>query len=450
MTNWFASIGTATSGLAAARYGLEVTSQNMSNASTPGYVRQVAEQATVDMRSLGDIVGGHGSMGGVTISGTSRQTDIVLDARLRSEHARGALADTTASTLQSIEAAFPEPGDTGLSAQLSSFWNSWATLANHPNDTATRGVVLQDAASLAGTLHTMSSSLSDATASTAQSFAGHVAAVNTAAGQLATLNTQIAIGAATGGNVNALLDQRDKLVDSLSSLAGASVTVQPNGTADVSIGSKQLVAGATANTLTANSGYGLQLGGATVTAASGSLAAETTALTSTLPGYAAQLDAVANGVVAAVNNAQHAGYDLAGTAGADVFSGSGAAGITVSMTDPNKLAASGSPGGNLDGSNALALSLTGAKAGSPDAAYAGLIGSLGTASALAQQQAGTQDSIVANVESMKSSVSGVSLDEEAANMLMYQQAFNASSRVLTTLDSMLDTLINHTGLVGLQ
>ena len=132
-----------------------------------------------------------------------------------------------------------------------------------------------------------------------------------------------------------------------------------------------------------------------------------------------------------------------------MFSGSGAAGIHVAITDPSLIAASGAPGGNLDGSNALAISQLGAASGSSDALYATLVGDLGTASAVAQQQATTQDAVVANVEALKSSVSGVSLDEEAANMLTYQQAFNASSRLLTALDSMLDTLINHTGLAGL-
>jgi len=73
---------------------------------------------------------------------------------------------------------------------------------------------------------------------------------------------------------------------------------------------------------------------------------------------------------------------------------------------------------------------------------------MGTASSLATQQQSTQAAVVSNVDSLHASVNGVSYDEEVSNMLTYQHAFSASSRVLTTIDQMLDTLINHTGVVG--
>lgn len=451
MTSWFAGLNQAASGLNAARYGLSVVSQNMANAGTPGYTRQVADQESVDMSSVSGIFTGHGSMGGTTVAATSRQTDPVLDARVRSEDARGALADTAATQLGFVQSVFQEPSDGALAGQLTDFWAAWGTLANDPGSIPTRSVVLQDAAKLAGTLNTMSSSLSDVVAGVSQNLTDDVAAVNSAAGRLATLNGQIAVGTATGGNVNSLLDQRDQLLDTLSKLTGASATIGANGAADVSLGGQSLVSGVTATTMSVDAGYAVSVGGTAVPVGSGSIGAETIALTTTLPGYQGQLDAVANGIVSTVNGIQSGGYDLDGAnPAADLFTGSGAAGITVAFTDPRKIAASSTPGGNLDGGNALKAAQAGAAPGSPDATYAALVGDVGAATALAQQQASTQDSVVANVAALKSSVSGVSLDEEAANMLMYQQAFNAASRVLTTMDSMLDTLINHTGLVGLQ
>lgn len=450
MSNWFAGINQAASGLNAARYGLSVVGQNMTNADTPGYTRQVADQATVDMSGLSGLFSGRGTLGGVSVVGTTRETDPALDGRVRSEHSRGALADTTASQLQAVESVFPEPSDSGLAAQLSDFWASWGTLASHPGDAATRGVVLKDAGQVADTLNALSDSLNDVMASTSSALDNDVAAVNGSASRLADLNGRIAIAAATGANTNALLDQRDQLLDSLSKLAGASVTIGTNGTADVSLGGQSLVSGVTAATVTVAAGYAVQVGGTAVTVGSGSIGAETTALTTTLPGYQSQLDAVADNVSSTVNQIQATGYDLSGSAGAAMFGGSGAAGIHVVLTDPAGIAASATAGGNLDGSHAVAAAETGAQAGSPDAQYAALVGDVGSASAIAQQRATTQDALVSNVDALKASVSGVSLDEEASSMLVYQQAFNASSRVLTALDSMLDTLINHTGLVGLQ
>ena len=80
--------------------------------------------------------------------------------------------------------------------------------------------------------------------------------------------------------------------------------------------------------------------------------------------------------------------------------------------------------------------------------YTALVGDVAAKSAFAQQQQSTQASVVSSVENLQASVSGVDENEEVSKMLTYQHAFSAASRVLTTMDSMLDTLINHTGLVG--
>lgn len=450
MTSWFAGLGQASSGLEAARYGLNVVSQNMANANTPGYTRQVADQQSVVTGGASGIFSGPGTNGGTAIAATTRQTDPVLDARVRNEHARGALADTAATTLSGVESVFQEPSDDALGGQLSDFWNAWGALANNPGSSAVRGVVVKDAATLVGTLNTMSASFDDAVQSVSANLTGDVASVNTAAGQLASLNGQIAVATATGANANGLLDQRDQLLDTLSKLTGATVTLQANGSATVAVGGQTLVDGVTASPMTVGGSFALSLGGAAVSIGSGSIGARTTALTVTLPNYRGQLDTVADAVASTVNSVQNKGYDLAGNAGTAMFSGAGAAGITLAFADPSLIAASSSPGGNYDGSNALAASQSATANGSPDALYARLVGSVAASSAVAQQQSNTQDAVVAGVDSLKSSVSGVSLDEEAASMLQYQQAFNASSRVLTTIDSMLDTLINHTGLVGLS
>jgi flagellar hook-associated protein 1 FlgK len=131
-----------------------------------------------------------------------------------------------------------------------------------------------------------------------------------------------------------------------------------------------------------------------------------------------------------------------------MFSGSGAAGITVAMTSPWDVAASSAPGGNLDGGNALAASRLGTNPGSADKLYTSLVGEIGQASKLAQQANTTQSSVTSAVDDLRTAASGVSTDEEISNLLTYQRAYQASSRVLTTMDDMLDQLINRTGLVG--
>jgi len=445
----FGMVNQAMTGLTAAQYQLSVVQQNVDNADTAGYTRQVVTQASVDgTYGTHNIQTGPGSLGGVTVVSTDREDDPVIDARQRAAHANSAAADTTATTLSGVENVFPEPTDQGFGAQLSTFWSDWSAVSTSPAaNSGAREVLLTDANSLVDSLHTMAGQLNDMVTATTSSLNADINTVNTSATQLAQLNGQIAVASATGVNANSLLDQRDQLLDSISKATGATVTLAANGTATVAIGGQTLVSGTTASSMTVDSSNQISVGGTAVSVSSGSISSEVTSLSSTIPSYQSQLDAVANALSDAVNSVQAAGFDINGNAGAAMFSGSGAAGITVSMTDPNQIAAS-STGANLDGGNALTASKLGTSASGPDQVYIALVGTVATASANAQQQQTVQDTVSSNLDTLKSSVSGVNYDEEVSNMLLYQHAFQASSRVLTTIDSMLDTLINHTGLVG--
>lgn len=462
----FSGIQQASTSLAASQYGLQIVSQNISNASTPGYTRQSVDLASVD--PVGGVprryaVGG--GPGGVTVTGTSRLNDAVIDARARTEHSRSAMSDTAAAQVSQIEDVFPEPSDTGLSEQLSTFWSDWAKVANDPGATAPRAVLMQDAATVASTLNSMSTSLSDVGAAAAQSLSNDVDSANTAAGQLDSVNTQIAIGTATGASINSLLDQRDVLLDHLSQLVGGVATINANGTADVTVGGQPLVSAATSstpsavNTITVDSSATtpstmVSVGGTAVLLGGGSTAASVNTLTTTLPTVQSQLDDVATALASAVNGAQASGYDLTGTAGTDMFSvpastgpGSVAAGISMILTNPAGVAASAtaSAGGNLDGANALGTAGFAANAGSADKTYTALVGGVAATSRLAQQQQATQDAVTSSVDTLRQSASGVNLDEEITNMLTLQHSYQASSRVLSTMNDLLDTLINHTG-----
>ena len=199
-------------------------------------------------------------------------------------------------------------------------------MGTSPDNTAARQVLLEHAKTLTGTLNNLSSSLGDLNASMSNYLGQDVASANTAASQLAALNSQIGAATGTGIDVNALADQRDQLVDKLSKLTGAVAVIQNNGTATVSIGSTTLVSGATNSAITVDALGNVQVGGTGVTLTGGSAAARVTALQVTVPAYQSKLDGVANALSSAVNTVQAAGYDRNGNAGLPMFSGSGAAG----------------------------------------------------------------------------------------------------------------------------
>ena len=344
MTNLSGALNQAVTGLRASQYALSVISQNIANADTPGYTRETTDLEEVSGTSTG-LYTGHGSLAGVRIATTNREDDPVLDARLRSVQTDGAMADTASTQLQSVETLFPEPSSSGLGSQLSTVWNDWANVANNPggsSSTAVRQTLLSDTATVAGTLNTMSTNLAQIQTTTSAQLTANVTAVNTYAGELATLNGQIGIATATGANANSLMDQRDQLLTHLSSLTGAVATINANGSATVALNGQTLVSSTTSNAMTVNSSNQLSVGGTAVTLSTGAMAAQVTALTTTFPGFQSQLDSVANALASTLNAAQASGFDQNGNAGTAMIGtsdGSGtvtAANIKVILTSPSR------------------------------------------------------------------------------------------------------------------
>ena len=450
MSSSFSGLTNALAALNVQRYGMDVTSQNIANANTPGYTRQRAELSAVGPAAgVAALYATQHVNGSVTVSGTTRLNDPMIDVRARTEHGDNGYLQTTANVLAAAEALFDEPSNHGLAEQLNDFWNSWAAVANNPGDQAARNVVVQKAAGLAGTLNQTSAALDRLVQSVSQQATAATVEINTATSALAQLNGDIAIATASGSNINALADQRDGLLMKLADLTGAQATLQANGTATVTIGGQTVVSSTTASTVSLSGTYQILVGGTPAGPAGGSLQGLVNGLSTALPGYAAQLDAVAAALANTVNAAQASGYDLAGNPGGPVFAGSTAATLSVVVTNPASLAASGTPGGNLDGSIALGMSQLGNSNSGADAAYRTLVGTLATDVQQAVQTAAVQQAVTNSVDELAQSSAGVSFDEETTNLLTYQRAYQASSRVLTTVDEMLDTLISHTGRVGL-
>jgi flagellar hook-associated protein 1 FlgK len=176
-----------------------------------------------------------------------------------------------------------------------------------------------------------------------------------------------------------------------------------------------------------------------------------------IPTWKSKLDSVATQLISTVNaihtsTAANPTYDANGNAGGAFFSGTSAANISVVISDPALLAASrqppGAAGPSRDGSNADALSALGGATTGANATYHSLVVQLGIASSNASLRATTQNNVTNQVDDARESTTGVSVDEEMTNLVTYQRAYEASGRVLTAVDQLLDTLINRTGLAG--
>jgi flagellar hook-associated protein 1 FlgK len=171
----------------------------------------------------------------------------------------------------------------------------------------------------------------------------------------------------------------------------------------------------------------------------------------TIPALLDNLDQLAVGLATALNTANRAGFDLNGVAGTDLFvsppaGGIGAAGsLSVAITDPALVAASsdGTPGSNGNLAVLSAVHDQAVVAGQkPLEFYSRLVFQVGSDTANASADLEASDLIVRQLGDQRGAISGVSLDEEAANMLRYQTAYQAAARVVTTVSTLLDLAVN--------
>ena len=177
------------------------------------------------------------------------------------------------------------------------------------------------------------------------------------------------------------------------------------------------------------------------------MGATTTLLNTTLPAYRSGLDAIASSLASSVNTQHAAGFDRGGVAGGAFFSfdpTNPAGTLAVAVTDVADVAASSVPGGGLDGGNATALA---GELTDVEGDYQRLVNVFGSEVSSVRRLAANQQVLTAQVDGSREQLSGINLDEEMVTMLQAQRAYEAAARVMSTLDSVLDTLINRTGLV---
>ena len=460
----FSGLTTALSGIVAQRYGLDTTGANVANANTPGYSRQRVTMEPTNPATTGTALFSRwdGPGTGVRVTDIQRVTDELVTARVRQERSTAEFMSVDSAAWSRLEVALGEPGDNGLTSRLSSFWASFQDLANNPDSVAARTQVLQTGAGVTDTLGQVATAAAQAWTDTRGGLDLLVQEVNATAASVADLNRSIRDASAAGTTPNELLDQRDTLVQRLSELTGATVRTGELGTLDVFVGGTAVVRGDQVTALSVDPGSAgtveaVQAGGsvgivgasgAGVDVPGGRIGATLVALTSTWPGVMTSLDATAAGLAATVNTVHAAGKGLDGVAGRPLFTGTTARTLAVAVTDPAHVAAAAAGAGALDGSHADALAALGRGPSSPDAAWRSFVSDVGARSQAAARRSGAQAVVVGDVMAAREAVSGVDIDEELTNMVMFQRAYEGAARMLTAVDEALDTLINRTGLVG--
>ena len=444
------SLSIATEALGAQTAALEIANNNIANANTPGYSRQV-----VSLSSAASVQNGTTVDEGVSYQGFTSVRDAVLGMAINAASSDQGSLTAQNTLLAQINSAFSGT-TTGIGASFSTLFSDISALSTDPTDPSARQTVLGDANSLAGAFHQGAAVLSNASEAANQKVSSMVAQVNELSQQIASLNGQIATAEANGGDGGALTDQRDELTTQMAQLIGVS-TVQTSGTPTLTTtNGSPLVIGDSSYPLQASTApdgtvHVLDGQGEDITneLSGGALGGTITARDSTIPALSLQLDSLASQFAAAMNSAQAAGYDVNGNQGAAMFTipatGSAAAGIAVSLTSSSQIATSSDGSAGSSGNVKALLAVASANlpnGANPTDSYANLIGNIGFAGSQVSSSLAATTSSLQQLTSQQDGESAVSIDEETANLVRYQQAYSASARVISTINDIYATLMN--------
>ncbi len=434
----------AASGARAARAALEVTSQNIANASTEGYVRRsvnLAEvAATGSYGRVGDI-----SLSGVRVAGISRNADLFRQVEARRTGSDAARAGAELTGFENIESALDQ---SGVYDAMTGFESSLKGLAANPVDPSLRASALESARTLTRTFNIAAQSLDTVGEGLRFEANAGVTAINNAAGELARVNLQLSRVAAGSSDQSTLLDRRDALLQTLSDQTDITTSFAADNTVEVRIGGSSgptLVQGGTASSFamaTATDGtVSFTLGSSPVTLSAGALAGKSLALNG-VKDAKTKLDAIASSLITTANTAQTSGVALDGTAGQPLFSGTGAGDISLALTSGSQLATAptGAAAGSRDGANLDAL-----RNALSSANLSGKVDELqfGVSSAVAGRKTTKEalDTIASSSKIALEQQSGVNLDQEAVNLVRFQQAFQASGKAIQVASEIFDTLL---------
>ena len=236
------ALSIAMSGLSANQTALSITSSNVANAQTPGYVTRSPDQVEVNTGDSG---------ASVLISGVNRQLDQYLQSQLRTETSGGAYADQISSVLQQLQSVYGTPGSAGtLETAYSNFTTALQALSSSSSTQSAQTSALTAAQSLAQQLNTTSQGIQTLRTNAEQDLGTSVSQANSDMSQIAQINAQLQGMVSTDPSAATLMDQRDSAINDLSTLMGVRVTTDSNNEAQVyTTSGVQLVAGPQAATL---------------------------------------------------------------------------------------------------------------------------------------------------------------------------------------------------------
>lgn len=450
MGNLLTSLLNSTNALSVFSQGMQVVENDVTNSSTPGYVSQTQsfQSAPFDPST--------GAPGGVVAGPVESSRDLYAEQNVRAAQSGLGYSTQEAGDLSQVSELYTVNGTSGIGPAIDGLFNDFSALSVNPNDTTARQTVLNDATTLAQTIQTTANGLGTAAQQVSGNAQSDISTINSLAGTIAQINGQ-AIHDPQGGTDAGLDAQLNATLEQLSQYTNYTALQQPNGSVTVYIGGQTpLVVGnqvdAIQGNFSAQQATILDSTGADITSqiTGGQLGGDLNVYNNNLPSYVTGLNTLAQGIADQVNTALSNGIDQNGNAPTqNLFTyDPNAPAMTLAVNGsltPDQIAAAlpGAAGGNGNAVSLAALGSATTLNGTTFAGYYGQLGSqVGGDLANAQSAQNTQSNVLTQAQTLRSNVSGVSLDEEASRLIQFQSGYEAITKMITVLDNLTASVID--------
>lgn len=437
--------------LAVYQKALAVTSNNIANANNEDYTRQRVVLSAATPQGFGNLQIGMG----VKLETIQRMKNQTLDNQIIKSQSSLSFSEKQSKIISQVESLFSEPSDLGISNLLNTFYNSFEKLSASPTSVPLRTNVVQSAQNLATKAQSIYEGLDEMKLDLAKESENTVTEINNYLTQISTLNKQVYESSIMGNSSNDLLDKRDRALEDLSKLVNISVVNDEYNVANVSIGGVYAVGRLSKIELESVHDNGkLQLktldGTTTLSISGGELYSTYKSFNQDIKSYQSQLDSVLGNLYNEVNALHSTGYSLTDPpeTGINFFSDYENGHLEINkeiLSDVNLIAAS-SDGTTGDNEIAKAIANIQSKKMSNGLtisdSYSNLVSGIGYEKVLQDQNSESFDLVISQLKEQKSNYSGVSLDEELTDVLKFQKSYNATAKIISIADEMLQTLIN--------
>lgn len=442
-------MGSSRVALSAYQTAISNTARNISNVGNPDYVRRRAD--------IGSLISPARGSGFKESDSIDRLSSGFVQTQLWYKNQFLGRYESDETIYAQIETLFNEPGDSGLASMMNEFWNSWNDLANDPESNTARALVKDKGVLLSNTFNQLATDLTNLQEEISNDIGGTVDEVNRLLYEIKELNLNIA-----SNHSYDLADSRDAAITRLSQLVNIEVSENMDHTISITTGGNNLVPLVNAdfvNELEVNVPqfselYSVEVsfseGGSIHSITNGTLGSLLEVQDTSIPSYLADINTLAMSIAEEVNSIHSAGYNLSDDTGLDFFDAdvTGAASMFVNadiVDDPMLIATSDSPdeSGNGNIANSISDLQNGFNIESVKFSdfYNSLISEVGSK----VQQAGflrsSQEMVVTSLQNHKDSISGVSLDEEMSNLIKYEQAYQAASRMISVADELIQSVL---------